>query len=193
MVSINKNNGIENNYKNIESTKQNQKEETIVSIFNEDGDKVFSVEEQKKALAVKITEIYNKFKDLLDKSGFNLKDFIENESKNIKQDENLGGIATEITEMHIRKKINDAESKILDIADEQLKKEDEEIMKLILSKIDVMLFSYGEENLEQLKNLVNDYESIMDKENPEHVAELNSRKSLINIKYPDTYEILESE
>lgn len=196
MVRIDNNNNIENNYKNLQPNNENQKENTIISIFNEDKDKIFSIEEQKKALESNIMEFYNEFKNILDNAGLKINEFIAKAQETITKDEALdNGISTEIAEWNIKTKINNAEKELINIAtaeldkeNKELDKENKELLLQITCEFDISLLRY--EELEKLKSIVKDYEQLMDPEDDKCLKQLNYMKQQVNNLYPNTYENL---
>lgn len=189
MVRIDDNNNIENNYKNLKPNNENQKENTIVSIFNEDKDKIFSIEEQKKALESNIMEFYNEFKNILDNAGLKINEFIAKAQETITKDEALdNGISTEIAEWNIKTKINNAENELINIATAELDKENKELLLQITYEFDISLLRY--EELEKLKSIVKNYEQLMDPEDDKCLKRLNYMKQQVNNLYPNTYENL---
>lgn len=196
MVRINDNNNIENNYKNLKPNNENQKENTIISVFNEDKDKIFSIEEQKKALESNIMEFYNEFKNTLDNAGLKINEFIAKAQETITKDEALDNdISTEIAEWNIKTKINNAENELINIATEELDKENKgldkekkELLLQITCEFDISLLRY--EKLENLQSIVEKYEQLMDPEDDKCLKQLNYMKQQVNNLYPNTYENL---
>lgn len=186
MVRIDDNNNIENNYKNLKPNNENQKEKTIISIFNEDKDKIFSIEEQKKALESNIMKFYNEFKNTLDNAGLKINEFIAKAQETITKDEALDNdISIEIAERNIKTKINNAENELINIATEEL---DKELLLQITCEFDISLLRY--EELENLQSIVEKYEQLMDPEDDECLRQLNYMKQQVNNLYPNTYENL---
>ena len=182
MVSVNNVNFSGDNCENTKSQRVNEEEKSLVSIFNTDGDDVFSVEEQKSAYNNELDNLYNQFKVLFDKAGFKLQDFKEKIFKNLENLDLKDDLDKTFAEFSIQSGIVKATNEMSEIAIQQHKKDKEKIMNDLEASIMIKLLDFDTQK-EEFDELMALFNELIDPNNEQHVKKRDELQSFIDTRF----------
>lgn len=183
MVSVNNVGVSADNYESRKPQDSCEEEKTLISVFNTDGNDVFSVEEQKAAYNNELDKLYNQFKVLFDKAGFKLQEFKDKIFKNLKNQELKDDFDKTLAEYSIQSGIIKATNEMSEIAIQQYKKEKENIMNDIEASIMIKLLDFDAQK-EDFDELIELFNQAMDPNNEQHVKKRDELQKLIDTRFP---------
>lgn len=182
MVSVNNVGVSGDNYENRKLQGASEEEKTLISVFNTNGDDVFSVEEQKAAYNSELDKVYNQLKSLFDKAGFKLQEFKDKIFTNLKDENIKDSFEKSAVEYTTQVGINKAISEMADVAKQQYAKEKEEILNNLETSLHIKLLDF-DASKEEIYELFDLFNQAMDPNNEQHVKKRDELQNLIDTRF----------